>query len=144
MSQGTAYYQFLWEISVPYVTIPPPGEFPVTTSDALPAKFKPYTRQSIATARQWQWMSPDLQEAVQVVSHVLPFRTNEYVMEQLIDWNRIPDDRRPQRRPRAAGAAVHRQCGAVVGDRDTAGGGGECGGAGGDLIVVPAFAGMTF
>jgi hypothetical protein len=43
-------------------------------------------------ARQWQWMSPDLQEAVQVVSHVLPFRTNEYVMEQLIDWNRIPDD----------------------------------------------------
>jgi hypothetical protein len=37
-------------------------------------------------------MSPDLQEAVQVVSHVLPFRTNEYVMEQLIDWNRIPDD----------------------------------------------------
>ncbi|MGZ5200725.1 MAG: lysine 2,3-aminomutase, partial [Telluria sp.] len=37
-------------------------------------------------------MSPDLQEAVQVVSHVLPFRTNEYVMEQLIDWNNIPDD----------------------------------------------------
>jgi KamA family protein len=29
---------------------------------------------------------------VQVVSHVLPFRTNEYVMDQLIDWNNIPDD----------------------------------------------------
>nr|WP_307728138.1 lysine 2,3-aminomutase [Massilia terrae] len=43
-------------------------------------------------ARQWQWLSPDLQEAVQVVSHVLPFRTNEYVMEQLIDWTRVPDD----------------------------------------------------
>ncbi|WP_442920592.1 KamA family radical SAM protein [Massilia sp. S19_KUP03_FR1] len=37
-------------------------------------------------------MSPDLQEAVQVVSTVLPFRTNEYVMEQLIDWNNVPDD----------------------------------------------------
>lgn len=58
----------------------------------MPPKFKPYTRQSIVNARQWQWMSPELQEAVQVVSHVLPFRTNEYVMDQLIDWNNIPDD----------------------------------------------------
>jgi KamA family protein len=62
------------------------------TIESMPAKFKPYTRQSIATARQWEWMSPDLQEAVQVVSHVLPFRTNEFVMDQLIDWNNIPDD----------------------------------------------------
>lgn len=59
---------------------------------AAPAKFKPYTRQTIVNARQWQWMSPELQEAVQVVSHVLPFRTNEYVMDQLIDWSNIPDD----------------------------------------------------
>lgn len=55
-------------------------------------KFKPYTRQSIRQARQWQWLPPDQQEAVQVVSHVMPFRTNEYVMEQLIDWSRVPDD----------------------------------------------------
>jgi KamA family protein len=60
--------------------------------DIVPEKFKPYTRQSIATSRQWQWISPALQEAVQVVSHVLPFRTNAYVMDQLIDWNNIPDD----------------------------------------------------
>ncbi|GAB3432699.1 lysine 2,3-aminomutase [Massilia solisilvae] len=59
---------------------------------AAPAKFKPYTRQTIVNARQWQWMSPELQEAVQVVSHVLPFRTNQYVMDQLIDWSNIPDD----------------------------------------------------
>ena len=57
-----------------------------------PAKFKPYTRQTISNARQWDWLAPDLQEAVQVVSHVLPFRTNEYVLDQLIDWNNIPDD----------------------------------------------------
>ena len=64
----------------------------MSTLDSTPAKFKPYTRQTIALARQWQWMSPDLQEAVQVVSHVLPFRVNEYVLDQLIDWDRIPDD----------------------------------------------------
>lgn len=62
------------------------------TTDNVPARFKPYTRQSISQARQWQWMPAHLQEAVQVVSHVLPFRANEYVMEQLIDWSNIPDD----------------------------------------------------
>jgi len=75
----------------------PPPIFPfqehaVSTLDSTLAKFKPYTRQTIALARQWQWMSPDLQEAVQVVSHVLPFRVNEYVLDQLIDWDKIPDD----------------------------------------------------
>src|SRR5450830_14095 len=56
------------------------------------AKFKPYTRQTISQARQWDWLPPEQREAVQVVSHVLPFRTNEYVLDQLIDWNNIPDD----------------------------------------------------
>ncbi len=64
----------------------------VITTASTPSKFKPYTRQSIVTARQWEWLTPELQEAVQVVSHVLPFRTNAYVMEELIDWKRVPDD----------------------------------------------------
>jgi L-lysine 2,3-aminomutase len=61
-------------------------------NETTPSKFKPYTRQTIFLARQWQWMSADLQEAVQVVSHVLPFRTNQFVLDQLIDWHNIPDD----------------------------------------------------
>lgn len=55
----------------------------MTTTASTPSKFKPYTRQSIVTARQWEWLTPELQEAVQVVSHVLPFRTNAYVMDEL-------------------------------------------------------------
>ena len=62
------------------------------SNDALPAKFKPYTRQTISQAPQWQLLSTDLREAVQVVSRVLPFRTNQYVMDELIDWTNIPDD----------------------------------------------------
>ncbi|CAN7577383.1 lysine 2,3-aminomutase [Pseudoduganella sp. LjRoot289] len=62
------------------------------TAESLPVKFKPYTRQTIKQARQWEWMPEELREAVQVVSHVLPFRTNEYVMDRLIDWNNVPDD----------------------------------------------------
>ena len=54
------------------------------TTESTPSKFKPYTRQTIHLARQWQWLTPDLQEAVQVVSHVLPFRVNAYVLEELI------------------------------------------------------------
>jgi len=58
----------------------------------LPSKFKPYTRQTIHQAPQWARMSEELREAVLVISHVLPFRTNEYVMNELIDWDNIPDD----------------------------------------------------
>ncbi|MEG2050605.1 MAG: lysine 2,3-aminomutase, partial [Comamonas sp.] len=63
-----------------------------TQTSLLPVKFKPYTRQTIRQARQWEWMPEEQREAVQVVSTVLPFRTNEYVLDQLIDWNNIPDD----------------------------------------------------
>lgn len=65
------------------------------TADAQPKfepKFKPYTRQTIRQAPQWDLLAPEQQEAVQVLSHVLPFRTNQYVLEQLIDWSNIPDD----------------------------------------------------
>ncbi len=61
------------------------------TADAQP-KFKPYTRQTIRQAPQWELLTAEQQEAVQVISHVLPFRTNHYVLEQLIDWDNIPDD----------------------------------------------------
>lgn len=30
--------------------------------------------------------------AMRAVGHVLPFRTNSYVVEQLIDWSKVPDD----------------------------------------------------
>lgn len=29
---------------------------------------------------------------MKVVASVLPFRVNEYVIEELIDWNRVPED----------------------------------------------------
>ncbi len=61
-------------------------------TEPFPSKFKPYTRRTIQQARQWAWLPEEQREAVQVVSHVLPFRTNDYVLDQLIDWNNIPDD----------------------------------------------------
>jgi KamA family protein len=56
------------------------------------SKFKPYTRHTIVDSPQWAKISPDLQEAVKVVSRVMPFRVNPYVLNELIDWDNIPDD----------------------------------------------------
>jgi KamA family protein len=60
--------------------------------EAAAPKFKPYTRLTIQQAPQWASMPRHLQEAVLVVSRVMPFRTNEYVMNELIDWSNVPDD----------------------------------------------------
>jgi KamA family protein len=57
-----------------------------------PDKYTPYNRTSIQRAPQWNRIPQDLREAVNVVSRVLPFRTNQYVLDELIDWENIPDD----------------------------------------------------
>lgn len=58
----------------------------------IPVRYKALTRSNIATTRFWRRLSPELRESIQVVSAVLPFRANEYVAEELIDWSRVPDD----------------------------------------------------
>lgn len=40
----------------------------------------------------WSRLKPELQQAVRVVSTVFPFRANTYVVDNLIDWDRVPDD----------------------------------------------------
>ncbi|WKB51402.1 KamA family radical SAM protein [Eleftheria terrae] len=55
-------------------------------------KFRPYTRHTISTAPQWRQLDPALREATLVMARVLPFRTNAYVLDELIDWQRVPDD----------------------------------------------------
>ncbi|MER7583159.1 lysine 2,3-aminomutase [Kitasatospora sp. NPDC097691] len=61
-------------------------------ADLSPAKYKPYNRSSITRSPQWERIPQDLREAVEVVAHVLPFRTNQYVLDELINWDKIPDD----------------------------------------------------
>jgi len=55
-------------------------------------KYQAITRENIRKSPLWSRLKPELQEAIRVVSAVLPFRTNTYVVENLIDWNNIPDD----------------------------------------------------
>ena len=41
---------------------------------------------------QIERLSPEQQFDIRVVSKVLPFRVNEYVLDELIDWDQIPND----------------------------------------------------
>jgi KamA family protein len=61
-------------------------------NDTTQSRFRAITRANITQRPEWGRLSPALQEAVQIVSLVLPFRTNAYVVDELIDWDRVPND----------------------------------------------------
>jgi len=54
--------------------------------------IKSYTLMNFRTIPQIQQMSEETQFQMEVVGNVLPFKTNNYVVEQLIDWDNIPND----------------------------------------------------
>ncbi len=57
-----------------------------------PKKMRFYGIRDIDNIPQLQLLREEERFALKVVSSVLPFRTNNYVVDELIDWNNIPDD----------------------------------------------------
>ncbi|MGA8263701.1 MAG: lysine 2,3-aminomutase [Ignavibacteriaceae bacterium] len=57
-----------------------------------PKKMKFYGLKDIDNIPQLQHLTDEQRFAIKVVSNVLPFRANNYVVEQIIDWENIPDD----------------------------------------------------
>jgi len=55
-------------------------------------RYRSITRANIDKTPEWEAIPADLRRAIRVVSTVLPFKTNQYVMRELIDWTRVPDD----------------------------------------------------
>lgn len=55
-------------------------------------RFVPYVRSTIHKIPQWGTLTRDQKEAISLISLVLPFRVNSYVVDHLIDWNNIPED----------------------------------------------------
>ncbi len=56
------------------------------------AKYRNYILRNYNNLPQLNALSDDEREAIGVVGQVLPFKTNNYVVEQLIDWNNVPND----------------------------------------------------
>ncbi len=57
-----------------------------------PGKMKLYGLRDIDNIPQLHSLSSEQKFELKVVSHVLPFRVNNYVIENLIDWDNIPAD----------------------------------------------------
>ncbi|MFI1966485.1 KamA family radical SAM protein [Streptomyces pathocidini] len=57
-----------------------------------PTRFRAFGPRHIDTIADRHGLPDAVRETVRRISLVLPFRVNSYVLEQLIDWDRIPDD----------------------------------------------------
>lgn len=57
-----------------------------------PRKMKFYGLRDIDEIPQLKILSKEELFNIKVVSNVLPFRVNNYVVEDLIDWNNVPED----------------------------------------------------
>lgn len=55
-------------------------------------RFRAYGPHHIDEIGAKYGLSRDDRDVIRLVSHVLPFRVNDYVLSQLVDWTRIPDD----------------------------------------------------
>lgn len=68
------------------------GPVPLPSTSSTTPRYRAITRGNVRQTPQWERIPRAQQEALAVVSAVLPFRTNPYVLEELIDWDRVPDD----------------------------------------------------
>lgn len=69
-----------------------PGDRDDTGSDFPARDFKVYTHRQLDRIEAIRSLPETLRFDMKVVSQVLPFRVNAYVIEDLIDWDDAPDD----------------------------------------------------
>ncbi len=55
-------------------------------------KFKAYTSKNFHDIEQLKSLSPGILLRMEAVAKVLPFRTNNYITDNLINWENIPED----------------------------------------------------
>jgi len=70
--------------SLPLVLKPPRSQVPI--------RYKAFSSAQLDDIPQVASLPEERRFAMRVVSQVLPFRVNRYVLDQLIDWSRVPDD----------------------------------------------------
>ncbi len=57
-----------------------------------PRRFRVYQRDDLPRIPQLAKLDPGTRLAMRAVAQVLPFRVNDYVVEELIDWDNVPED----------------------------------------------------
>lgn len=54
--------------------------------------YRAYTHHDLDRMECLRGLPPDAILSLRAVASVLPFRVNDYVLEELVDWDRVPDD----------------------------------------------------
>ena len=57
-----------------------------------PTKYKAYSLSNFRDIPQMERLPEEMKFDIEVVGHVLPFKTNNFVVEHLIDWEGVPED----------------------------------------------------
>lgn len=55
-------------------------------------RFRLYNRKNFRSIGQLASMPREITRDIDIAAAVFPFRTNNYVLDELIDWQRVPDD----------------------------------------------------
>lgn len=63
-----------------------------TITTLIDEPYEAITLRNFETLPELQRLPAELREAIQVVGQVLPFKSNRYVVDHLIDWDQVPDD----------------------------------------------------
>ena len=64
----------------------------VQAESQQPRRFKVFTQRDLNRIEQLKGLPEQTRFEMLVVSSVLPFRVNEYVIDELIDWSKVPND----------------------------------------------------
>ncbi|WP_369211068.1 KamA family radical SAM protein [Streptomyces flavofungini] len=62
------------------------------STSARPMKMRAVPGARLARLPQVRRMDPTVRRDIEVVSSILPFKVNNYVLDELIDWDRAPHD----------------------------------------------------
>src|SRR5690625_7654700 len=55
-------------------------------------RYKVYTQRQFDKIEPLKRLSPEQRFEIEVVANVLPFRVNEYVIQELINWDNVTND----------------------------------------------------
>ena len=67
-------------------------ERPLTTAHMPPDRYRAFTLHNLESLPQLDRIPAHIVEGIRVVGQVLPFKTNSYVVNELIDWDDVPHD----------------------------------------------------
>lgn len=69
-----------------------PVSQPLTQAKGINSRFKAFQHRQIDNINALQQLPDELRFEMRVVASVFPFRVNQFVIDELIDWHRVPDD----------------------------------------------------